>query len=132
LRIVGRVALGAALAALAAFAQQPVHRGLGAQVDALVQQDRPHLANGLVGEPRRIQHRQHLLALLGRQLGRVMERPARPENRRAGITVPVHRGPRLPQDRARPDRADRILQGREVFVEDPVQLSSESALLEMS
>ena len=56
--------LGAALPGLAALAQQPVHGGLRAQVDAAVQQDRVHLAGGLVGELRRVQHRENVHSLL--------------------------------------------------------------------
>ena len=56
--------LGAALPGLAALAQQPVHCGLRAQVDAAVQQDRVHLAGGLVGELRRVQHRENVRSLV--------------------------------------------------------------------
>src|SRR6266851_4266362 len=48
LRRVGR--LRAAVAGLAALAQQPVHGRFRAQVGAAVQQDRVYLARGLVGE----------------------------------------------------------------------------------
>ena len=56
--------LGAALTGLAALAQQPVHAGLRAQVDAAVQQDRVHLAGRLVSEFRRVQHRENARAFL--------------------------------------------------------------------
>jgi hypothetical protein len=117
---------------LPAFAQQSVHGGLRAQIDAFIQQDRPYLARGLVGEAGRVQYRQHLLALIFRQFGRVTERPARTVNGRTRMTVPVHRCPGSAEHLTGSDRADRLLQGREMLVEDPVQFVSESALLEMS
>jgi hypothetical protein len=56
---------------------------------------------------------------------------ARTHARRAGVTVPVHRGAGFPEDRARPARAYHLLHADEMTVDDMVQFSSESALLEM-
>ena len=44
-------------------AQQPVERGLRAEVGALVEQDRPHLGRRQVHEPRRVQHVEDRLPL---------------------------------------------------------------------
>lgn len=44
-------------------AQQPIHRGLRAQVGAFVEQDRVHLTGREVDEPVLMEHGQDLLAL---------------------------------------------------------------------
>jgi hypothetical protein len=124
--------LGASFAGLAAFAQQAVHGGLRAQVDALVQQDRPHLPWGLVGEARRVQHGQHMLAFLFGQFGGVVEGAAWAQSGRSGVAVPVQRGAGFPEDRACPGRVDCVFHAWEMCVDDMVQFASESALLEMS
>jgi len=86
-RRVGRVR--AAVAGGAAPAQQPVHRGLRAQVAALVQQDRVRLGHRLVGEPRGVQFRQDALFLLGRKLRRMVKLPPFPRHGLLRIAVPV-------------------------------------------
>ena len=87
----GRVGgLGAPLADLVRGAQDPVHGGDAGQVDALIQQHRPRLGRGLVGEPAGVQYGQQLLLLAGRQ-GRGMRRPRprRPFPRPRRIALPV-------------------------------------------
>ena len=52
-------------------AQQPVARGLRAQVDALVQQGRPHLGRCQSNKPVAVQHVQDDLAFPGAQRARL-------------------------------------------------------------
>ena len=78
LRMVRVAALGAALADRPVLGQNPVHRALGAQVDAFVQQRRVHCGSA-VREARRAQHLEHLRPL------RFAQGPGR---RRPGLPLP--------------------------------------------
>src|SRR6266852_9988489 len=63
----------------------------------------------------------------------MMERPAgRPFLRWRGFPLPVQAAPGFTQYPARPARAGNLFHGREMRVDDLVQLSPESALFEMS
>jgi hypothetical protein len=59
----GVARLRAAFPGQAGGAQQPVHRRLRAQVDALIEQRRPDLRHGPVAKPWAAQHGQDLLLL---------------------------------------------------------------------
>src|SRR5680860_1160967 len=52
-------------------AQQPVHRGLRAQIAALIEQDRVHLTRCQVDEPFLMQHVENLCPLGRRELPRL-------------------------------------------------------------
>jgi hypothetical protein len=96
--------LGAALTDLVRGAQHPVHAGHRRQVDALIQQDCPHLRRGLVREPVAVQHRQQRLLLLPGQRRRVRCPRGRlaPFRCRPAVTLPVQRGPGFPEQLTRP------------------------------
>jgi len=82
--------LRAALADLPRFPKQPVHRGDRGQVDALIDQQGPGLARGLVPEPGTIQDREQLAALGGRQRVR-RGRPPLPAPRPGASAPAVNR-----------------------------------------
>ena len=84
--------------------QDPVHTADAAQVAAVIEQDRPRLGGGLVGEPVTVEHVEHVRALLLRQRSR-MRRPRRilslSRGSGPGIVLPVQRGPGFPEQAAR-------------------------------
>jgi hypothetical protein len=123
----------AALPAGAALTQQPVHRGLRAQVAALIQQDRVRLGDGLVREPRRVQPGQDAFFLLGRQFrGMTEPLPSRSLRGWFRVALPVQRGPALPEDPAGGSDADCLFHRGQVIADDLIQFPPESALREMS
>ena len=99
LRMVRVAALGPALPDRLVPGQDPVHRPLRAQVDALVQQRRVHFRGSAVREARRTQHLEDLAVLRFAQ-GPGRSRPGLPL---PGLRPPatVERGVRDPQGRAR-------------------------------
>src|SRR5260370_8793813 len=97
-----------------------------------MQQGRPDLARGLVGEPGRVQHLQHVRPFVIGQFSRVMERLARAFPARDGVPLPVHRGAGFTQHLARPAGAYCLLHGREMLVDDLAHFSPESALFDMA
>lgn len=73
---------------LVGLAQQPIHRGLRAQVAALVEQDRVHLTRCQVDEAVLVEDREHLGALGGRQRPRLRPGLARRLRRCRALAVP--------------------------------------------
>ncbi len=91
------------------LAQDPVHRGGRAQVAALVEQHRVHLARGQVDEPLRVQHVEDLGPLARRQRPRLRRRlrARRGPGRGRGLAVvAVVGGPRASHRRARRPHPD--------------------------
>src|SRR5713226_7769295 len=86
--------LRAALADLPRFPQQPVHRGDRGQVGALIDEQGPDLARGLVLEPRAIQDGKQLVALTGGQRVR-RRRPPLPAPGPRAIAPAVNGGTRF-------------------------------------
>ena len=131
--------LRAPLPALAGLAQDPVEGGHRSQVDALIQQHRPGLGRGGVGEPRRVQHVQDGLALgcgQGAGLHPVPVRHGRRARRgRAGPVPPVPGGLRHARRRARRPGADPRRQQRDRLVGhelDPGPVSAPSEIVSKS
>ena len=69
--------LAAALTHLAGLAQQPVEGRLRAQVDAFIEQDRPHLSRCEIGEPVAVQRIEDRLLLGVAQRPRLSPLPVR-------------------------------------------------------
>ncbi len=119
--------LAAAITGLAALTQQPIHRGLAAQVDALVEQRGIYHRRRHVSEALRVQHRQYVLTFGRTQRPRLraLPRSRRVGHRRAGERIrlcrqpfrvgPVVGGRRTTGRRTRgpnPDQRDHLLDGR--------------------
>jgi hypothetical protein len=83
--------LRAALADLPGLAEQPVHRGDRGQVGALIDEQGPDLARGLVLKPRAIQDGKQFLTLAGGQRVR-RRRPPLPAPGPRAIALAVNRG----------------------------------------
>src|SRR5260370_34563379 len=123
--------LRAALADLPGFPQQPVHRGDRGQVDALIDEQGPDLARGLVGEPGTVQDSEQLVALAGGQRVR-RDRPPLPAPGPDAITPAVNRGTGFPGVLARLLHAGHRFQQIKCFFIYLADCFGESALSESS
>ena len=127
--------LSSSLAGAARGAQQPVEGGLRAEIDALMEQDRPHLRRREIDEPVAVQRVQDRPPFLGGQCARLHPIPLRDRCRagrcRTGAVAAVVAGLGGADRLARRPHADPFGEGDDRLVGHGVDVGSVSALSEI-